>query len=130
MIFLVKCYSLLFFYYYNNRKSDFLLDTSKKLLQNILQIFWIRSVIIKKLILQSSKKKLPKHMVVPVLCVLLKKPSCKGPSAISVFMDDTGNFHYYQLYLRQILLFMKILIKLKYFRWNKWENRCRSCCYI
>ncbi|GBM84795.1 hypothetical protein AVEN_121919-1 [Araneus ventricosus] len=43
---------------------------------------------IRRVLHETSKKKLPKHLVVPVLCVLIKKFNAEESSL--VFMDDTG----------------------------------------
>lgn len=43
---------------------------------------------IRRVLHETSKKKLPKHIVVPVLCVLIKKFNCEESTL--VFIDDTG----------------------------------------
>ncbi|GFY15198.1 uncharacterized protein TNCV_1570111 [Trichonephila clavipes] len=43
---------------------------------------------IRRVLHETSKKKLPKHIVVPVLCVLIKKFNCEDSTM--VFIDDTG----------------------------------------
>ncbi|XP_054706983.1 uncharacterized protein LOC129216792 [Uloborus diversus] len=48
---------------------------------------------IRRILLESSKKKMPKYMVIPFLCILIKKISVKDPNAKSVFMDETGEIN-------------------------------------